>query len=164
MKHVAVSMTISLPRKEQPAESVLINAIGNQSNYLKLPVWVNELLVSNYRTLQQQWASFLYNSLQNFCNTSLSSQIAWSAASIVGHYNFVHPEDITTERMLWIHACRSKEMNEDKKFIADLAETLHPWLNNQLYHQIKKKKENTRDNAAYKEQRLLLEQQAVMRG
>lgn len=64
---------------------------------------------------------------------------------------------LTTERMLWLQANHSIDKVDSQTFAIQLTESLYPWLNNKLYHEIETIKKNKHTNDAYEEQRATLE-------
>lgn len=155
---IAVTLRITLHRQQELPLDALQRSIDIDCK--RLPEWCVGVLYQKYQELQSAWAEYLLANLQEFCSTSPRSQMSWSVLQAAGYSNlFTAP--LTTEQMLWIQAQHTHAANDERTFFIQLTESLHPWINNKLYHDIQSSKKNKRTNASYDDQRRQLEKAAA---
>ena len=159
-KDILITFSLSLLSKEE--DSIIdilkrsIKYVGEKEvNNLEFldtfPRWAINLLFNSYSKGMELWAEYLDKELQDFCKTDFS-KLQWEVV-VRGGINFLFTPPLRYEQKLWVAINSMIEKNEQREFLIDIRESLLPWINNELWHAIKKNEDKKRVNVAYDEQR-----------
>jgi hypothetical protein len=118
----------------------------------KIPFVLFPYVLKDFTKNLITWREYVFHNLKDFCNSDLSI-MHWKIINS-GCINFVFKDNtIDSLQKLWI----SVHSNIDREFwlktATDIKESLHPWLNFELWKSMKEKEEKARKNEDYEKQR-----------
>ena len=117
-----------------------------------LPPWCITELLKCYTKHASEWQKYFVEELQEFCKDNVS-RFYWSVFQKAGAEEVFSKRPLSTEQQLWISVQDGQIQRESNDFMIALRDSLLPWLNPKMYQEIQEKKEKTRSNEAYAEQR-----------
>lgn len=152
IQNISLPLSLFLSYKPLTIYSMLEKSFPykNTFNYvLQLPAWMLGRVVEKYKEGVDSWSRYLMDNLKEYCKT-FESKWYWSTLRNTGKEH-VFKGEITVEKMLWIYFCENLDKEEQADFILKIREGLLPWFNYELWQQMEKKKENTRENVKFEE-------------
>jgi hypothetical protein len=117
-----------------------------------LPPWCITALLQTYTTHATKWQAYFIEELHNFCKEG-TSRFYWSLLQKAGIEEVFSKRPLSLEQQLWISIQDNQIKKEENAFLIALRDSLLPWLNPKMWQEIQEKKEKTRSNIAYEEQR-----------
>lgn len=97
-----------------------------------------------------KWRDFFYDNLVAFTEDT-ASKFQWEIVQAIGVEHVIKPP-FSSEQQMWIAYASTWSKSREHKFITDVAESLHVWMNVDLFKQIEKIKDTKRDNTQFDEQ------------
>lgn len=154
----AVTFEIRIPsEEEQHINSFILHKCIKLKQPSNLPTWVFFRIVEMYHKYLDAWMSYLLQEMHQFCKTNSLSFLKW------GSYK-QQPSTINYQGLpflLWVYSNQAIEENRHQEFMIEIKESLLPWINNKLYSEVVKKKESTRFNVEYEQQKQELALSAI---
>lgn len=122
-----------------------------ENKILKLPHWVYVIILKEYERISNQWINYFVDNIKDYCEKVEISKLNWSSIKLGLPSSFIK-EEPTIEQKIWIKVNQSLDKKEMADYVEEVRKSLLPWLNSDLYREIKKK-ENTRVNVNYEKNR-----------
>jgi hypothetical protein len=124
-------------------EKILFDFLSNSSTPLN-----NAIYFEVFKEFSR-WKSYFYNNIADYTK-SIVSKFQWELIKSVG-INSVMNLPLSMEQQLWIAYASAYYRIEERNFIIEIVNSLHPWLNYELYQHVKKSEENKKFNVKYEE-------------
>lgn len=112
---------------------------------------VNNLIFSEFFKYYTAWREYFDKKILEFAKDK-KSKFQWEIAKSIG-IDALFSKPYSYEQKMWIVCASYANKRDEQQFWIDMAESLKPWINNELYHQVKKQAENTRTNVKFEQQR-----------
>jgi len=151
IKNTTFSLSISLSDKPLTTYEFLKKAFPDEMflHFLKLPSWMLGRIIEKHKEGTDLWASYVMEHLKEYCK-NFESKWRWNTLKTAG-INNIFKTELTVEKRLWMYFCDILDKEEQVDFVIKVRDSLLPWFNFELWQQMEKKKENTRENVAYEE-------------
>lgn len=98
-----------------------------------------------------KWKKYFTENMTEYVR-SPESKFQWEIAQSIG-IDAIMTKPFSFEQRVWIAYASAVSRNDERKFMTDMADSLKPWINNELYHHIERVKENKKTNAAFESQK-----------
>ncbi|MFA5398064.1 MAG: hypothetical protein WC346_18775 [Methanogenium sp.] len=152
VQNTTLSLSLSLSYKPLTIYESLKKAFPENvfNLFLKLPSWMLGRIIERYKEGVDEWANYLMDNLKDYCKT-FESKWHWNTIKTLSTTNIIKEETLSVEKTLWMYFCEILEKEENIDLILKIRESILPWMNNELWQQVQKKKENTRENVAFEQ-------------
>ena len=117
-----------------------------------LPPWCITELMKCYTKHASEWQQYFVEELGKFCEEGIS-RFYWSLLQQAGAEEVFRKRPLSFEQQLWISVQDGQIKKEENAFTVALRDSLLPWLNPKMWQEWQEKKNKTRENEAYEEQR-----------
>jgi hypothetical protein len=118
----------------------------------KLPPWCIAELLKCYTKHIEGWQKYFVEELDSFCKDG-TSRFYWSIFQKAGVQEVFSKKPLSVEQKMWISTQDHQTQSEQNTFMISLRDSLLPWLNLKMWQEWQEKKEKTRTNTDYEEQR-----------
>jgi hypothetical protein len=124
----------------------------SQKTLQTLPPWCITSLLKGYTKYIAEWQKYFTEEIHNFCKEG-TSRFYWTVLQKAGVEEVFSKRPLSLEQQLWISVQDSQIQRESNAFMIALRDSILPWLNPKMWQEIQEKKEKTRTNIDYEEQR-----------
>mgnify|MGYP006991938265 CR=1 FL=1 len=157
LKKTIINARLYIFEKEKNSLVTLAKSIEGdvKCNYdylSSLPEWVIASLRKEYDKEVDNWIAYVTKHIEDFCEKNPDS-LTYSGILDKGGLSHIFSFPLSFEQKLWISIQAKISKSEIVKFVASVRDSILPWLNIQLYKNMKDKEQNTRINEAFEEQR-----------
>jgi hypothetical protein len=151
LQSITLPLRLSLSFKSQGIYSTFKKILDKEvfDSIMKLPAWMLGRIIERYKEGVDLWTVYVMDNLEEYCK-KFESKLYWNTVKVTG-IKEVFKDELSVERMLWIYFNQNIDKEEQVDFVMKLRESLLPWINNELWQQVEKKKENVRENVKYEE-------------
>lgn len=119
---------------------------------LKLPYWLYLIIVKEYNKLSKQWITYYTDNILEYCKEFEMSKLNWASVKLNLSVSFLK-EEPSIEQKLWIKTNQSLDMENITDYVEAVKKSLFPWLDYDLYKEMKKREDGKRINVNYEENR-----------
>jgi len=126
------------------------NEIKDTESWKKITPWMLSAILIEIKRGVKAWKNYIVAEMDDYCKT-FDSLIQWSYVK-QGGVNQLFPAP-SPEQKYWLTANDYLDKQDIYTYVDAVKESILPWLDLQLWKNVKKKKENTRTNIDYERQR-----------
>ena len=119
--------------------------------FFKLSPIINDLIFREASKYLVSWKNYFDTNILELTKQT-KSKFQWEIAKSIG-ISALFQAPYSYEQKMWIVCANYTAKFADQKFIIDMVESLKPWINNELYHAIKKSEDNKKQNTLFEKQR-----------
>lgn len=125
---------------------------NQKEKILKLPYWIYSIILKEYEKISNNWINYYTDNIDDYCKKVEISKLNWSIIKSNLPISFIK-EEPAIEQKIWVKVNQTLDKEEISEYIEQIRKSLLPWLNSDLYKELKKKEDNTRVNVNYEETR-----------
>ena len=158
LKNTSITFGTPFIYDEEMSLTLLMSCIKKINNKIpetcernQIPLTIVPFLISSFRECTKGLQEYVLENIKEFCESEISI-INWKTLQVCG-VESVFGKRPTFLQKLWISINTQTDRDFWLKTATDIRESLLPWLNNELWTNLEKNKENKRTNVAYEEQR-----------
>ena len=144
VKHEVLSKVVTRIKNDNLTSASLAQFFKNT------PHTFNDLILKNFFEHYIKWHDFFDTNILAFTETN-RSRFQWELVKSIG-IDTLFNKPYSYEQRLWMVYANFNAKRDDQRFVIEIVESLKPWLNNELYHAVKKSTENTKINAEFERQ------------
>jgi hypothetical protein len=151
LKKISIEYSIPFTIEDKLSPNYLISFISKEIFLKKIPFILFPYIVKDFSNNLIAWREYIFYNLKEFCNSDISI-INWKIINN-GGINFIFKDNnITSLQKLWVSVHGNIEREFWLKIATDIKESLHPWLNFELWKKLQEKQETVRKNEDYEKQ------------
>jgi hypothetical protein len=96
-----------------------------------------------------KWKNYFYKTIPEYTKSTIS-RFQWELVKSIGITSVMNIP-LSMEQQLWVAYASAYFRQDEKNFIIELVNSLHPWLNYELFQHVKQMEENKKTNVKYEE-------------
>jgi len=157
---VSITYSLSIFDSEDTTFSILKSAVNkfndrpilDSESILRLNEWAVIDLFDAYIEGARQWKMFLISEMENYCKRNSYSKLQWLVLKRAGAKS-IFSLPLSFEQRIWIAVNERIDREDHLALISQVRDSLLPWLDIDLWRNVEKKKDNTRENVDYDKQK-----------
>jgi len=146
-------------KKDKELDEILIPSIQTIDSFpvtsfdiLSLVYPLFHAILQSYINYSEKWLDYITGEMREYSKADITSQMNWSAYKFGGANTIFTTTPLSLIQRLWVYAHSNLDVEFYVKLGNEFKESLLPWLNNQLWQEMEKRK-GARQNVLYEENR-----------
>lgn len=142
-----LTSALFIPNKSKKENEIFLRSLN---------LFVVDMILKEYIEFYSEWAKNLGLLVEDIVANDVRSKYLWEVSKHIGIDNVLHTSKYNNAQMLWIfyNALEEKKNKNEyiNKIVENIFEILKPWLDKELYTQLKETEESKRENILFDEQ------------